>query len=56
MSGAAILFLSFVILLFLNVPIALSLGVSSLVALIAAGLPLDLFPMTIYAGIGKFTL
>jgi C4-dicarboxylate transporter DctM subunit len=56
MSGAAILFLSFVILLFLNVPIALSLGVSSLIALIAAGLPLDLFPMTIYAGIGKFTL
>ncbi|HYE11885.1 MAG TPA: TRAP transporter large permease subunit [Patescibacteria group bacterium] len=40
----------------MNVPIALSLGVSSIIAMIAAGLPLDLFPMTIYAGIGKFTL
>jgi C4-dicarboxylate transporter DctM subunit len=56
MSGAAILFISFVVLLLLNVPIALSLGVSSIIAMIAAGLPLDLFPMTIYAGIGKFTL
>ena len=56
MSGAAILFLSFIVLLFLNVPIALSLGVSSIIAMLAAGLPLDLFPMTIYAGIGKFTL
>lgn len=56
MSGAAILFLSFAILLLLNVPIALSLGVSAIIAMIAAGLPLDLFPMTIYAGIGKFTL
>jgi C4-dicarboxylate transporter DctM subunit len=56
MSGAAILFISFVFLLLLNVPIALSLGVSSIIAMIAAGLPLDLFPMTIYAGIGKFTL
>lgn len=56
MSGALILFGSFIILLFLNVPIALGLGVSSLFAMIAAGLPMDLFPMSIYAGIGKFTL
>jgi len=56
MSGALILFGSFIILLFLNVPIALGLGVSSLLAMISAGLPMDLFPMSIYAGIGKFTL
>ncbi len=56
MSVAALLFLSFIVLLFLNIPIALSLGVSSIIAMIAAGLPLDLLPMTIYSAIGKFTL
>ena len=56
MSGAAILFLAFIVLLFLNVPIALSLGVSAVLAMIAAGLPLDLLPMSIYSAIGKFTL
>lgn len=56
MSVAGILFLSFIVLLFLNVPIALSLGVSSVIAMIAAGLPLDLLPMSIYSAIGKFTL
>ena len=56
MSGAAILFLAFIVLLFLNVPIALSLGVSAVIAMIAAGLPLDLLPMSIYSAIGKFTL
>ncbi|MDW5299237.1 MAG: TRAP transporter large permease [Sedimentibacter sp.] len=56
MSIASILFVSFAVLLLLNVPIALSLGVSSLVAMLAAELPMDLFPMTIYANIGKFTL
>jgi len=56
MSGAGILFFSFVFLLFLNVPIALGLGASAIIAMIVAELPLDLFPMTIYSGIGKFTL
>lgn len=56
MSGAAILFLTFIVLLLLNVPIALGLGVSAIVAMIAADLPMDLFPMQMYAGIGKFTL
>lgn len=56
MSIATILFLSFVILLLLNVPIALSLGVSSLIAMLVAELPLDMFPMQIYASIAKFTL
>lgn len=56
MSIAAILFISFAVLLLLNVPIALSLGVSSLIAMIAAELPMDMFPMQIYANISKFTL
>lgn len=56
MSIASILFISFAVLLLLNVPIALSLGVSSLVAMISAGLPMDMYPMQIYANISKFTL
>lgn len=56
MSIAALLFISFAVLLLLNVPIALSLGVSSLIAMLAAQLPMDMFPMQIYANIGKFTL
>ncbi len=56
MSIASILFISFAVLLLLNVPIALSLGVSSLIAMIAAELPMDMFPMQIYANISKFTL
>lgn len=56
MSIASILFISFGVLLLLNVPIALSLGVSSLIAMMAAELPMDMYPMQIYANISKFTL
>lgn len=56
MSIASILFISFAVLLLLNVPIALSLGVSSLIAMLAAELPMDMYPMQIYANISKFTL
>lgn len=56
MNIAALLFISFAVLLLLNVPIALSLGVSSLIAMLVAELPMDMFPMQIYANIGKFTL
>lgn len=56
MSIAGILFITFVGLLLLNVPIALSLGVSSLIAMISAELPMDMYPMQIYANISKFTL
>lgn len=56
MPIAAILFLSFALFLFLNVPIALSLGASSIIAMLIAEVPLDLLPMSIYTGIGKFTL
>lgn len=56
MSSAAILFISFAVLLLLNIPIALSLGVASVIAMLNLGLPLDMFPMQIYANIGKFAL
>lgn len=56
MSVAGLLFLIFAILLLLNVPIALSLGLSSIVAMIAAGTPMIMLPMNVYSSIGKFTL
>ncbi len=56
MSVAGVLFLVFTVLLFLNVPIAVALGFSSIVALFMTGTPLDMFPMIISAAIGKFTL
>jgi tripartite ATP-independent transporter DctM subunit len=56
MSVAGVLFLSFIVLLLLNVPIALGLGLSSLAAMAMSGTPLDMLPMQIYAATGKFTL
>lgn len=56
MSAAGILFIIFIALLLLNVPIALSLGVASVVAMVKIGLPMDMFPMQVYANIGKFAL
>lgn len=56
MSIAGVLFLVFIILLLLNVPIALGLGLASLVAMVMSGTPLDMLPMQIYAATGKFTL
>lgn len=56
MSISLILFGTFIILLFLNVPIAISLGLSSLAAMLAGGIPLSMLPMQIHASIGKFTL
>lgn len=53
---SAILFGSFVVLLLLKVPIALCLAVSSILAMIYAGLPLSMIPMSMYAGINKFVL
>ena len=54
MSVAGILFLVFIILL-LNVPIALGLGLASIVPMVT-GTTLEMLPMQIYAATGKFTL
>ncbi|MGL6199627.1 MAG: TRAP transporter large permease [Lachnospiraceae bacterium] len=53
---AWILFGSFFILLLLNVPIALSLGASSIITLLAQGLPLSMVPSNLYSSTGKFVL
>ncbi len=53
---ALLLFGFFFLLVFLNIPIAVSLGVSSLIGLVAADFTLDMFPDIMYASIGKFAL
>ena len=51
-----ILFGSFFILLFLNVPIAASLGLSSVFAMVYAGDKLSVIPTNVYNGMAKFLL
>ncbi|GHS97899.1 hypothetical protein AGMMS50276_18750 [Synergistales bacterium] len=50
------LFISFIVLLFVGVPVAFSLGLSSLIYLIGAGIPLSVIPQRMFAGINSFTL
>lgn len=51
-----ILFGSFFVLLLINVPIGLSLGISSVAALIAENLPFSMIPSNLYSSTGKFVL
>ncbi|MDQ0338040.1 tripartite ATP-independent transporter DctM subunit [Caldalkalibacillus uzonensis] len=53
---ALILFLSFIILIFLGVPIAFSLGISSILYLMLADIPLSIVPQKMFAGINSFVL
>ena len=56
MDATAVLFIVFLFLMLMNVPIALCLGISSIVGIIVMDVPLSVVPMQIYAGIGKTTL
>ncbi len=56
MSPAVILFATFFILLFLNVPIAVSLAVSGIVTMMAAGLPLTFVATNLYSSAFKTVL
>ncbi|MCS0789179.1 TRAP transporter large permease [Cytobacillus firmus] len=53
---AAILFFSFIILIFLGVPVAFSLGLSSLFYLILADIPLSIIPQKMFGGLNSFVL
>lgn len=55
MSGI-LLFGSFAVLLVLGVPICVSLGLSSVVGLLASGFDLGMLPDTIYASVCKYAL
>ncbi len=53
---AAVLFISFIILIFLGVPVAFSLGLSSLIYLFLADIPLTIIPQKMFAGLNSFVL
>ncbi|MDA3950845.1 MAG: TRAP transporter large permease [Spirochaeta sp.] len=53
---AAILFLSFFVLLLLGLPVALAIGVSSLAALLSEGVPLMLMTQRMFSGTDSFAL
>ncbi|WP_368503118.1 TRAP transporter large permease [Alkalihalophilus sp. As8PL] len=53
---ALLLFLSFLVLMFLGVPIAFSLGLSSLLYLIIVDVPLTIIPQRMFSGINSFVL
>jgi len=50
------LFITFVICLFIGVPVAFSLGIASLVYFLGAGMPIATFSQRFFAGIDSFTL
>ena len=52
----AVLFISFLILLFVGVPVAFSLGLSSLAYFLGSGMPITTFAQRFFAGIDSFTL
>lgn len=56
MSPALLLFIAFIALLAVNVPIAICLGFSSILTMFYSGVPMSLLPNQMYANIGKFTL
>ena len=54
--SALVIFGSFAILLLLGVPIALSLGMASVLTLLYENLPLSIIPANLYSSTGKFVL
>lgn len=56
MDNVTILFLSFVVLLFIGMPVAFSLGISSFIYLYLAGIPFIVIPQKMYSGMDVFSL
>lgn len=54
--AAAILFISLAVFIFLNIPISISLGLSSALTLMATGSPLGVIPSMMQATVQKFSL
>jgi tripartite ATP-independent transporter DctM subunit len=53
---AFILFVSFILLIFLGVPIAFSLGISSIIYLLMADISLSIIPQRMFGGLNSFVL
>lgn len=56
MSSSLVLFGIFALLLVLNIPIAISLGIASMIAVYMSGLPLDMIPINVFSASSKFAL
>lgn len=56
MNTSLILFGLFVILLIFNIPIAVSLGIASIVTIFITGLPIEMFPINVFSASSKFAL
>lgn len=56
MDTVVVLFGVFAILLALNVPIGISLGIPSIIAIIIADLPLEMLPINVFSAASKFSL
>lgn len=48
MNTSVILFGIFIVLLICNIPIAVSLGIASIVTILVTGLPLEMFPINVF--------
>lgn len=53
---AGLLFISFIVLIFLGIPVAFSLGLASLLYLIIADIPFTIIPQRMFGGLNSFTL
>lgn len=53
---ATMLFVSFIVLIFLGVPVAFSLGLASLLYLFLAEIPLNIIPQRMFGGLNSFVL
>ncbi|EGA90903.1 TRAP-type transport system permease large protein [Planococcus donghaensis MPA1U2] len=53
---ATLLFVSFIALIFLGVPVAFSLGLASFIYLMMAGIPLNIIPQRMFGGLNSFVL
>lgn len=53
---ATLLFVSFIVLIFLGVPVAFSLGLASFIYLVLAGIPLNIIPQRMFGGLNSFVL
>lgn len=53
---AGLLFISFIVLIFLGIPVAFSLGLSSMLYLVFADIPLSIIPQRMFGGLNSYTL
>ena len=56
LNTSLVLFGIFIILLICNIPIAVSLGIASIVSIVVTGLPIEMFPINVFSASSKFSL